>query len=253
MPLEMEQPPYVFNSASPTPLDPDSLSIARQPYMTVALDHMMARLYRNTEGSDIRATDLKAVEGEIETQHFERSTRNAKTMDRLREYAANDKNNRKLSIEEAEGIMQLRAGVARVTPALSLLARVPELEAIELTKATRPLCLAQYTMARQALDSTARSLEANKKMSASVMDGVEATPYRYIIDEEHGTIITKRRLASIAIDGVNLEIICRDSYRGSGRGSFGDSIEHVRAELGPAEVDLTPVSIISYARVAQSK
>ena len=252
MPLAMTEYPHDVNSISPTPLDPDNLTIAGQPYMALALDHMIRGLYDNSHGTDVRQEDLKAIEAEIMTQHFERSSKNAKAMDRLRKHAIKPENNRVLSRDEAEGIMQMRAGVARITPALRLLARVPELEAVELSKATRPLCVGQYAVATWALDSAIRSLKASNRVDTTVMTGAEAVPYRYILDEENGTIITKRRLASVALDGVNLEIICRDSYRGASRGGFDGSVEYLRSKIGPVEVDLTPISAISYARVTRS-
>lgn len=255
LPLNLPLTPSSYNTTGPTPLDPERLSISGLPYEVVATAALAQQLEKNQtlpyKNSDAMQSNVERIRMEIQHQHEHRTKKNTESVGRLREYAATDPGHHILSHEYAEGVMQLRAGVARITPALTMLANFPALGAIELTKATRPLCVRQYNQARIALNSTIRSLLSNKSVITETQTTEATSPYRMVLDERHGAVILKSVFAKAKIGNQTLEIIGRDSFIGINSGEC-DGFEHMSCNFGDGSqrLDVLPIDVTSYARVA---
>ncbi len=245
--LDLPGMPFEYNSTSPTPLDPNRLTIhGMATYPMIGLEFMEGELHLATDGLDIPNVYVQFSAKEIQKQHSHRMEKNAEAMQHWRDYA--DTNNTTISREEAEGIMQLRAGVARVMPAVKLLSRVPEIGAIEVFKATRPFCIQRHLGARATLIGSVRSVGDAADTAEITLD---APPYRFFIDPDLGTIITKTNLGKITLNGVSIESITRESFQGVDINNASDNLEHMKRTLGPVEIALVPIDITSYIRVKQ--
>lgn len=243
--LSLPGMPFEYNTTSPTPLDPEQLMIhSIASYPGAAMQYMAQQLDVATEGLDIPEKYIHFSEAEITKQHEHRMHKNIEAMDRWRRYA--EKNDITVSREEAEGIMQIRAGISQFTPIAKLLSRVPEIEAIEAFKATRPFCIRRHLGARVALLTALRAVGDSADKAEISPD---ASPYRFFVDPEHATIITKTKFGEIALNGVSLEIIGRESFQGVDMNDTSETLEYMKREIGPAEVALVPIDITSYIRV----
>lgn len=255
--------PQEYNSTSPTPLDADMLTIGDIPYeLRVELWHEN-KLHENLGHTDISDERMRLFTSEFKQQQRLRTIRSYETMDVIRKYAA-AYGDEPLPHERAEGLMQLYAGIARVTPALELLAAVASsdlakpIEEIEIFRASRPACTRQYKIAQQALHSTVRSLAANKKLDGSLTTSIDAPAYAYETDENLHTIIVKHRLARLAIRGVDMEILSRETFHVAEPGTLEPGIEYFRKQhkrgakaedVQFVDVDYVPMSVIGTARV----
>ena len=248
MPIDLNDMPSSRNAISPTPLDPYELRVHGIGYPNVALEYMRSELLRNTEQlTSYNTEQIKDAEAEIEYQHKHRMEKNHSTMQDWREKAATNPTGRMLSLEDAEGVLQVRAGVSRPSAPIELLARNPEIGGIEIAKATRPFCLEAHILSREALRSRLASL---RYMTAT--NHVEARPYRYSIDEHNHALITKTRLAAGALHGTDLEVVTRES------GILYDPLctpeipESMERKFGRITVHVAPLDITSYVRVRKS-
>lgn len=249
--IHLDVSPSEYNSSCPTPLDVDALFIDGIPYASSSTVNPLERLYSNAIiAGTLPSISAKAAE-EIEFLQGHRQVANIKSMERLREAAS--KRNDVLSFEEAEGIMQVRAGVARVGALLKLLTAYPEIGSIEYFKATRPLCARQFLVARQALGSIMGSLNSSEYDFET--DSVEVRPYRTSIDERHSAIVTKQLLATAAVGGYSLDLISRSSYIAVSQEALGDDDEFARLPIrfgddSHSSVNVLPISISAYARIS---
>ncbi len=245
--LDLSGMPFEYNSTSPTPLDPNRLTIhGTANYPMIALEFMEGELHLATAGLDVSDAHVRFSAMEIQKQHSHRMEKNAEAMQRWRNQA--QASNTMVSRQEAEGIMQLRAGVAQAMPAVKLLSRNPDMGAIEVLKATRPFCNRRHLGARATLINMVRSVGDAADVAELTLD---ASPYRFFIDPDLGTIITKTNLGEVTIDGVVTEFIGRESFQGFDVNNIADNLEHTQRTLGPVEVALVPIDITSYIRVKQ--
>lgn len=250
MPINLTRMPYEINTISPTPLDPHNVTVHGIEYEAASLEFMQASLYMATRSlQDSHPQQLANAAGEIEHQHRHRMHKNDEAMRRWREIAAKNPSDKRLTHAEAEGILQVRAGVSRIGAVVRLLARNPEMEAIELTKATRPFCTVAHILAKQALKSSIKSFASGSNVDMVVADERDAVPYRFVIDEHNHAFITKARLASAVIDGTELEIVSRESGLIYNPSKVEPIPESQFKTLGGVDVAIVPLDTTSYVRV----
>lgn len=250
LPLVLHRMPSDYNSLSPTPLDPYRLRIGFAAYSGAALDYMRGQLYQATE--DLHAdhhSEVNRAEDEILHQHTDRMEKNDSALSRLRDAAASDDDRRtKLSVEQAEGIMQIRAGIGRIGAMLALLDRYPVLESIELSKATRPFCMEAFCAARSSFISSLRSMESAGHYGVHGVND-RYNPYRFNIDPAHGAVITKAKLADADPGNTPLEVISRESSILYDTSSAGVVPESSTANIAGIKAGVIPLDVTNYGRV----
>lgn len=250
MPLNLSRMPFEINTMSPTPLDPHNVKVHGIDYEAASLEYIEASLHVATESlAKSHPTQIKNAEGEIEYQHRHRMLKNDEAMQRWREAAATDPSDKQLTHAEAEGVLQVRSGTSRIGAAVKLLARNPEMGAIEISKATRPFCMVSYMLAKTALACSIKSVAGNVGIDMTVVEGRDAAPYRHILDEHHQAFITKSRLAQATIDGVELEIVGRESgllYNPSVTPVIPESLHK---KIAGMDLAIVPIDMTSYVRV----
>ena len=246
-PVSLSKSPFEYNSLSPTPLDPDGLRIHGLPYAPQALDHLHMRLSRATAGLEkTNPHQVRNAEAEITFQHDHRMQKNAKAMDMWRNEAAKDPTSKLLSHADAEGIVQVRAGIARPRALIELIARNPTMGGVEIAKATRPFCMQAHVLARNAL---MRELNESPYLTIT---GNDEKPYRAIIDEHNVTLITKTKIADVALRGVEIEVVSRESGVLYNPDSTPAIPESMTPSFNGLTVHVAPLDITSYARVKSS-
>gem|GEM_PF-2517904 len=236
---------------SPTPLDPYNITVHGVEYESAALEYMQAELYLATK--DLVGThprQLENAEGEIEFQHRHRSQKNDEAMTRWREAAATDPGRTVLSHAEAEGVLQVRAGMSKMGAVVRLLARNPEMGAIEISKATRPFCGVAYQLARSA---TLASIVTFSESSGTDLIFSDTPPYRSIVDERHSALILKSSIALASVDGVDLEIKGRESAIVYNPVAVPAIPEAQVKLIAGTEVAMVPIDITSYVSVANPR
>lgn len=250
LPLHLTRMPHEINSLSPTPLDPYALKVAGADYDEAALKYMLHSFDELVEDhSQSHSSDIERAQLEIDYQHFHRMKKNDEAMRRWREIAATEPTEQLLSHAEAEGVMQVRAGVSKIGAIILLLANYPEIGAIETSKATRPFCVHAHEIAKGALSAELDQLAANAEFS-TVVDNV-AKPYRSSIDEHHGAFISKHLLATSDVGGIDIEIVGRESGLLYDPRVNGTTLpESQKKSFGPInDIEMLPIDMTSYARV----
>lgn len=248
MDLVMSKMPHDVNTISPTPLDPYSLSVNGIRYEAFAREYMLGQLYRSTENlGSSNQMQIKQAEAEIIYQHRHRMAKNTEAMDRWKDKAATIGDGSLLSHEEAEGIMQVRAGVASITAMTELLARNPTMGGIEIAKATRPFCRVAHTLAQSALTAAFQKPHAKIEF---ILDK-SAKPYRFSIDEHNKALITKTRMGITALSDVDMELIARDSSILYNREYTEQIPEAVSGNMNGIPIDSIPLDTTVYLRVAE--
>jgi len=280
-PLVLKRQPFNINPDSPTPLDPYRLKIedglfydesARLFMQKKQLDPMQqfedeeedkdaykAKIHQWTidrlkELEDEPNADAWAsVSREIQTQHLLKERRNDAALELLRE------DNRIVSPDEAERIMQVRAGVAQLPTMLRFLAVHPEIGGLELMKATRPFNPRAIWMARFAFMKTLGSLD---EQDIAIELRAENTRRLHIVPDKEfedvpdpRIVVQKTNLARIAVELDHqismLEVVWRDSGVVLGpqddeKNSFGV----LRDEHGDVVAHVAPIAVTAYARLA---
>lgn len=250
MPLNLSRMPFEVNTMSPTPLDPHNITVHGIGYPAAANEFVQANLFMATES--LRVThpkEVQNVEGEIEYQHRHRMQKNDQAMERWREKAATEAPSQKLTHAEAEGVLQVRAGTSRIGAAMKLLARNPEMGAIEISKATRPFCTVAYMLAKSAMMNTIDSFTENGGVDTILTDGKDASPYRHIIDGHHQAFITKSRLAHARVEGVDMEIVGRESGLLYNPTITPPIPEAQHKKIGGMALAIVPIDLTSYVRI----
>lgn len=248
MPLSLSRMPFEFNSLSPTPLDPYNLDIHGLAYAPAALEYMRGALVLATEGlEDSNLQQVKQAEAEIEYQHRHRIQKNDQAMQQWREQAAKDPRGKLLSRDDAEGVLQVRAGISRPSAILELISRNPQMGGIEIAKATRPFCISSHILAREALK---RELDRSKHVTLAT--GTEASPYRFAIDEHNLALITKTRLGVASLNGAGLEIVTRESGIIYNPAATERIPEAMSRSVRGVDFDIAPLDVTSYVRVKSS-
>lgn len=251
LPLHLSRMPHEINSLSPTPLDPHSLKINGRSYEGLGLDYMDDQLRAATAGlSTDHGSKIMRASHEIEYQHTHRMKKNHEAMQRWREQAATSPHEQRLTHAEAEGVMQVRAGVSKIGAILLLLARNPDIGAVEISKATRPFCTTAHTMAKLVLIGELNQLAASEQQD--IETDANAVPYRSTIDAHHGAFITKSLLGTVDAGGVELEIVGRESGLLCKPGESSPIPELQTKNFGPHEIGIVPIDMTSYARVKAS-
>lgn len=245
-PIHLDVKPFEVDSTSPTPLDPSHVFIHGVDYARVAIHEMQQRAHLQApENVSLRLAET--VLYEIAEQHSLRMQKNEEAFDRLRETAAQDFHDHMLTHAEAEGIMQVRAGVSRAAPIVKLLEKHPEIEAIEISKATRPYCSEQFRRARNYIAVSLGSLAAGSDMQVTMIDG---DPYRHIVEEDSGVIVAKSIVAELS-NHTELEVVRRDSFAGVDEGVYDG--EAIQGQIGPIALSLVPIDTTNYVRVKASE
>lgn len=279
--LELRQQPFNINPDSPTPLDPYRLKITDGPFYDESarlfmekkqLDPMQQFDYEEEDSEEYRKkvdlwiaarlNDLEdepsadtwaSVSREIQTQHLLKERRNDAALELLRE------DNRIVSPDEAERIMQVRAGVAQLPTMLRFLAVHPEIGGLELMKATRPLNPRAIWMARFAFMKTLGSLD---EQDIAIELRAENTRRLHIVPDKEfqdvpdpRIVVQKTNLARIAVELDHqismLEVVWRDSGvilgpQDDEKNSFGV----LRDEHGNLMAQVAPIAVTAYARLA---
>lgn len=249
-PIDLPGMPFEYNSESPTPLDPYGLTIhGIAAYPSAALEYMSGQLHLAVEGVDVPDHYIRKSEQEIHTQHAHRMNKNDESLQRWKESAK--KADTLISREVAEGIMQIRAGISRVYPAVSLLSKVPEMEAIEIFKATRPYCIQHFLGAKAMLYKSLKDIEKRPDTHASF--DFDAAPSKDpLFDRELATVITKTKLGEIVLNGVVMEVMSRESAQMFEASATPENMESWPLKSVPFEINATPINVTSYIRVKRS-
>ena len=230
-PLRLEGQPYDYHEYSPTPLDAMMLSNIGGPrYDEAALQYMeemrmvhdvppFASLDEATAWYDQRSDKIPdpvwlSMMREIMIQHSLKIRRNDRAMRELR------KIHTQITEQEAEEIMQVRAGIASIPTMLRFMAKYPAVGGVELMKATRP---GDPHAIREARDAFLEELEALDEPDIDIV--VERGESKRLVikpDEElqdtpdPKVVVLKTPLARAAVTLVGLpptklDIIGRDS------------------------------------------
>lgn len=241
----MDMMPFEYRPSSPTPLDPGELIVhGVAGYPGVAYEHMSGVLYEATKDLEIPEEYIALSEKELHRNHAHRMRQNTASMQRWRDIARG--NDVMLTHDEAEGVMQLRSGTAKLFPAVELLSREPEMGSIEVFKSTLPYCIERY---RDSIDLLMEMLVLLGKKGVQITQ-LEDRPYGMAIDEEHGTIITKTVVARAVVgNGPTLEAVRRDSFQLAPHGVFPERAEFITQKMGDQIIDRTPLAVSSYFRV----
>ncbi len=269
-PLVLDKPPFKYHHLSPTPLDPHLLQIKGGPrYNEHALTYMvdaprqvsMSRFasdeqitswiaYRlatvpkgniDSLGSDVVDTTWLSVLSEIMAQHELKQHRNDAAVRLLFDDTT------PITQDEAEELMQIRAGIATPEVILRFFAQHPELGGVELMKATRAL---QPEQIRQARDEFLGMLATSSE--ALDIEFLDEPPYRRIQIEDPRIIVLKTRLATVAYNGTLMEVVMRDSgvILDQAQDDLTTSYMTGRDEEGRPLVYVAPIAITAYARIA---
>lgn len=276
-PLRMPGQPYDYRAFSPTPLDPMLLSIEDEPrYDEAALlymDEARKRLCTSDEPSfqspqeavmwhDAHKDRLPnpvwvSTLREIITQHELKQRRNDMAIRALRRV------NTPVTPEEAEEIMQVRAGIASIPTMLRFFARYSQIGGLEIMKATRPGDVAATLGARAALLRELNELQ-EPDITTQVAEGtrrrLHVMPDPELLDApDPRVIVCKTRIARAAVrladTEVPLEIIWRDSgvildpEQGD---DLSDAYILGKNSDGRPEVYVAPISVTAYVRLASS-
>lgn len=248
LPINLNAMPFDFNRFSPTPLDPDNVQAHGAAYPKVALDYMMSELDRSSSKHLPwhRQYLRQLAEAEIEFQHAHRIDKNAETMRRWREYAASHPDI-VLPHEDAEGVMQVRAGIAKTRAIGELAVRNPETlgKGIEILKSTNPFCFQAHIEARETLR------DRIKPIPGTLLNDEDVAPYKFDIDEHNHALITKTIIGTVAVRGVTLEVVTRESGIMFDSKRDDEKIESMYVNITGHEFALAPLDITSYIRVAR--
>lgn len=251
MPLSMDRMPFEVNTLLPTPLDPFSLKVlGGLSYVEAAQEYMIGQLYHNAgELSNTHEDILMHAEHEIDFQHRHRMQKNTEAMDKWRESASTSPSSNALSHREAEGIMQVRAGIAQPNAIIELLARNPEMDGIEIAKATRPLCFNAFMVAKDALYSKLKVLNSRSQLTINLGSEVYPRSYRSNIDPDNQSLTAKAKLGVASMYGVELELITRDSSILYHPDQTPSMPEAVPVSFGPNTVETVPIDTTAYVRI----
>ena len=250
MPLSMSHLPFDIDTLSPTPLDPYALTVyGGVDYALAARSYMIDKLHSNTISiGDTHRVLIERAEQEILDQHFHRMQKNDEALRQWKEVAAVRSSDKVLSHRDAEGVMQVRAGVAQPEAILQLLARNPSMGGIEVSKATRPFCFTAYGIAKKVLHDRLLKLEERVNGFSATHD-MSPTPYRSSIDQKNASLVVKSQIGQASLLGVELELINRESsvmYHPSEM----DSVPENRSfNFGPHVVESSVIDSTTYVRV----
>lgn len=271
-PLRLQGQPYDYREYSPTPLDPILLGNADGPrYDQAALDYMDdARIAHAPEFTNLQEAlawyDVHqgripnpvwlSTVREIMTQHELKQRRNDRAIRALR------KINTPISFEEAEEIMQVRAGIASIPTMLRFIAKYPQIGGLEIMKATRPGNVVATLAARAALLEELEFL--NEPDIECLIETHEPRRLHIRPDPElqdtpdPRVVVFKTNLARVAVrladETKQLEIVWRDS------GVILDpkwddlSDTYITGKCDDEDepvVHIAPISVTAYARIMQ--
>jgi|GEM_PF-6699862 len=279
--LELTRQPFEINQDSPTPLDPYRVRIknglqydeSARLFMEKRQLHPMQQFEDEEEDEDEyrekvaawiarRMKELEdepnvdtwaSVSREIQTQHLLKERRNDAALELLRE----DK--RVISPDEAERVMQVRAGVAPLPTMLRFLAGHPEIGGIELMKATRPFNLPAILMARFAFMKTLGSLDEPDiaiELRAENARRLHIVPDKEFQDvPDPRIVVQKTNLARVAVELDRqismLEVVWRDSGVILGpQDDIAKSFGVLRDDRGEVVAHVAPIAATAYARLA---
>jgi|SRR5690606_33067622 len=251
--IELKKLPYEYNPLSPTPLDPLAIHIADtdKDYYESAATHMSGVLLEASQSKGICNHDYQVILDEILLQHTHRSLKNTEAMGRLRGAV----NGLELDRDTANLIISVRSGTGSWMDPARLLARFPAMEAVEAMKATRPLDrmslrAANTTFNAGLMQESSRSADAT---TAIFYSGERAKPYKAFFDKDNPqNYITKAVEGEVAVDGVALELVARDTFTLLSPDSrIENPDDFIIRDLGGSlgEVVFAPVDTTKYFRV----
>lgn len=279
--LELKHQPFMLNPDSPTPLDPYRVKIENgmfydesarlfmeqqqlDPMQQFADEEEDPALYHQKVDAWVaaRMKDLEdgpdvdtwaSVARETQTQHLLKGRRNDAALELLQH------DTRVVTPDEAERIMQVRAGVAQLPTMLRFLAVHPEVGGLELMKATRPFNPRAILMARIAFMKTLGSLDEPdiaielRTENPRRLHIVPDKEYKDVPDPR--IVVQKTNLARVAVELDRqismLEVVWRDSgvILGS-KDDIANSFGVLKDEAGKVVAHVAPIAVTAYARLA---
>ncbi|HET8884037.1 MAG TPA: hypothetical protein VFM68_01045, partial [Candidatus Saccharimonadales bacterium] len=212
--LVISKQPYEMNEFSPTPLDPFHLMHnGGVGYFVGASVLMEQRLHEAAENADLPQPLEEIIVNEIIYEHHHRSQKNNLAMRQLRE-AFRGVPVGDIDPQTVELILRARSATADIYESASLLASVPEMEAIEVMKYTAPLDERGLTFAHAKFIYNTR--RTNDTMEDFQIDNMmqSNTQARAIsnTNTDSRIIVTKRKEADLTVKGQKLELIGRYNY-----------------------------------------
>lgn len=207
--LEFDSMSYYENSISPTILDPDAID----GYKEFSYDIMLDRLHDINQVAQLPEPIYRQIAKEINFEHRMRCEKNAERIFRLE---AALQGYELLPAELAEIITRERIGTGSTFNAAELLSILPEVEGIEVMKATYPLNRAAMN------DANNLYMKSMLRESFQYKGALQIPSDKGLLDTKEididGDINTSRIKvvksieASITLNDVEMELVGRRSY-----------------------------------------
>lgn len=196
---------YGKRDYTPTPLDSGSVYVGPVPYSSAINDLLYDRL-RGVTPDQMPVETVEFLQGIIARDNHHRTTRNAQSMNRLRQIHYDFP---AISEQHAALITDLRAGTASIEDAINLISIVPELGSIEVMKFTSPFDEKGVTEANHITDAHLKKVCRELGFEVNELDEFEYPLRRKdVIDSKEGmVIIRKRPEMGILANGVELELV----------------------------------------------
>lgn len=216
--------PFEYNDISPTPLDPYRLVAKGFPYFDAAITFMNLDVKYQSLSAGLPPEFMDVVAGEVDDQHLHRSQKNDEAMLRMIRHMPEIR-----SHFEAERFLRVRAGVGAIHEPAKILAKVPEMEGIEGTKATRFLNHAalvranvQFVGGLEHAAYTDSNFEITRLYDTRTAEKMSLRSVRkntgdelekpYVPTLKDSIAILKWVQAELVVDGVEIEAVSRNSY-----------------------------------------
>jgi hypothetical protein len=137
--IQLDDPSFIHDPLTPTPLDGDHLFFAGAPYSGAAIVFLQGRFDdRLTElGLTLPSRQKGIIMESIATEHFMRLQQNEAGLIRLQQGFLKDP--KSVSLEDAHRTYRARSASADQIDLIKLITSHPELESIEDTRYTKPL------------------------------------------------------------------------------------------------------------------
>ncbi len=256
--------PFVYNDISPTPLDPYSLRAQDFPYYEGASMYMHSNIIEKAKQVGLPTVFEAVALSEVDFQHAHRSERNSEAFGRLMQHLPYD-----ITPHDAETIFRTRAGVAQIHEPALLLARVPQVKAIECKKATRFLDAEALAAAEEqfvihglyAANKNVREFSLDKLYTIQDAEKISLRDIRPELRDEISSeyqptyndsiIVLKWVQAELTVHGVAIEVVSRNSFIALPPNLYLDgiwpNIIH-RTDTGD-EFNIQPIDVTKYYRI----
>lgn len=207
------------NEQSPTPLDAENLFVHDLTYNSTAVPFMMSRLDQRLEelGAELPDLQYNAIMAGIDTEHEERVRQNTVSLQKLVHAFLHDPST--VDFKLADSTYLSRIGGASLHDFVNILASNPRtgVEAIEVSKYTKPLDPEAITMRRRILIAKFMKLQnENRDFSFRLLSNEEERETRRSVDlgelGKMGNVAIKSAMARMSFNGIDMTLKHRESF-----------------------------------------